>query len=238
MQDNQFPSLKELLESGAHFGHSVKRRNPKMDDYVYTVRNGVQVLDLVKTKELLEKACQYLSEVAADSGTILLLGTKGQAVDVVREEATRIKTPYIVNRWVGGLFTNWEVLKKRVEKLETMRREMEEGAYKKYTKKEQVLLKRDIERLERMYGGLVGMKELPKVLFVVDPTREDTAMREARATGVKVVAIIDTNGDPEGLERIIPANDDSLKTVKIIVKAVAASIESGMKRVKKLNKEQ
>jgi len=152
---------------------------------------------------------------------------------VVREEATRIKTPYIVNRWVGGLFTNWEVLKKRVEKLETMRREMEEGAYKKYTKKEQVLLKRDIERLERMYGGLVGMKELPKVLFVVDPTREDTAMREARATGVKVVAIIDTNGDPEGLERIIPANDDSLKTVKIIVKAVAASIESGMKKASK-----
>lgn len=236
MSKVDFPSLKDLLEAGAHFGHSVKRRNPKMDDYVYAVKNGVQIFDLIKTREQLEKAADYVEEVASKGGKILILGTKGQAVEVVQEQAEKIKMPYIINRWVGGLFTNWSEIKKRVNKLEKMVEEMEKGEYKKYTKKEQVLKKREIERLTRMYGGLVGMKDLPAVLFVVDPHRESTAVKEALAVGVAVVAIVDTNSDPEGLEVVIPANDDSSKTVKMIVTSISEAIALGIKKIKKTSK--
>lgn len=228
-----YPSLKDLLEAGAHFGHSTKRRNPKMDDYVYTVKNGVQVFDLVKTREQLEKACNYLSKAVAEGQSILVLGTKGQAAETVRTEAERIGVPYVVNRWVGGLFTNWSELKKRVEKLSTMRDKMAAGDYKKYTKKEQVLLKREIERLERMYGGLVGLKELPKIIVMIDPNREVTAYQESLATGVKMVAVCDSNCDPTGIEVVIPANDDSLKTVQMLTKTLIEAIEDGKKKVKK-----
>lgn len=225
----EFPSLEEMLEAGAHFGHSVKRRNPKMDEYVYATKNGVQIMDLVKTKAALETACQYLAERVASGANVLLLGTKSQAVEAVREAAEATKMPHIVNRWVGGLFTNWGELKKRIDKLNDMRVKMEAGEYKKYTKKEQVLLAREIERLDRMYGGVAAMKELPKVLFVVDPTRETTAMREAQALGITIVAVVDTNANPEGIKYLIPANDDSLKTVKLLVEAVARAIEAGIK---------
>jgi len=229
----KIPTLQELLEAGAHFGHSTKRRNPKMDEYVYATRNGVQIFDLVKTKSQLEKACEYLTETVAKGETVLMLGTKGQAAETVRNEAVRIGIPYVVNRWVGGLFTNWDEIKKRIDKLEEMRKKMEEGGYKKYTKKEQVLLKREIERLERMYGGLVGLKKLPEVIFMVDPTREITAFREAIATGVKIVAVVDTNCDPEGIKWVIPANDDALKAVEMLVLSVAGAIEEGKKQQKK-----
>lgn len=224
------PSLTELLEAGAHFGHSVKRRNPRMDDYIYAVKNGVQIFDLVKTRDLLEKACDYLEDVTAKGGSVLILGTKGQAAEVIRTEAARVGAPFIVNRWVGGLFTNWDEIKKRIDKLIEMRAKMEAGDYKKYTKKEQVLLKKDIDRLERMYGGLVTLKKLPDVLFVVDPIREDTAVREAIAREVPIVAVCDSNCDPTQVTHVIPANDDALKTVTILVTAVAAAIERGMKK--------
>lgn len=233
MQDKQFPTLKELLEAGAHFGHSVKRRNPRMDDYVYAVKNGVQIFDLIKTREALKEACEYLSDVASKGGEVLLLGTKGQAVDVIREQAERIGAPYIVNRWVGGLFTNWDQLKGRIDKLNDMRSRMEAGDYKKYTKKEQVLLKRQIERLDRMYGGVAKMKELPQAIFMVDPTRETTALRESLAVNVPIVAVVDTNCDPTDMVKVIPGNDDSQKTVKLFVEAVASAIEEGKKKVKK-----
>lgn len=225
----ELPSLTELLEAGAHFGHSVKRRNPRMDGYVYAVKDGVQVIDLVKTRECLEAATNYLMEQAA-TGDVLVLGTKGQAVEIVRSEAVRIGTPFIVNRWVGGLFTNWNEVKKRIDKLLDMQRKTEAGEYKKYTKKEQVLLAREIERLERMFGGVAKMQGLPKAIFIVDPLREVTAVREAIARGIPIVAVADTNSNPQGIAHIIPANDDSLKTVEILVKAVLAGIEAGIKR--------
>ncbi len=229
----EMPSLEELLEAGAHFGHSTKRRNPKMDEYVYAIKNGVQIFDLVKTQSQLEKACEYLTEEVSQGKSILVMGTKGQAVEVVRAEATRIGVPYVVNRWVGGLLTNWNEIKKRVNKLENMREKMERGDYGKYTKKEVVLLKREIERLERMYGGLVGLKKVPDVIFIVDPTREQTDLRESQARDVKIVAICDSNADPEGIEIVIPANDDALKTVEMLVTSVMSAIEIGLKRHKK-----
>ena len=226
----EMPSLEDLLEAGAHFGHSTKRRHPKMDQYVYAIKNGVQIFDLVKTKSQLAKACEYLTDVVGKGKTVLVMGTKGQAVEIVRTESVRIGIPYVVNRWVGGLLTNWNEIKKRVSKLETMRTKMEAGDYAKYTKKEQVLLKREIQRLERMYGGLVGLKKVPDVIFIVDPTREQTALRESFARDVKIVAICDSNADPEGIEIVIPANDDALKTVEMLVEHVMKAIELGMKK--------
>lgn len=228
----ELPSLKELLEAGAHFGHSTKRRNPRMDEYVYAIKNGVQIFDLVKTREQLEKACEYLAETVAGGKQVLVLGTKGQAAETVKEEAEKAGVAYVVNRWVGGLFTNWNEIKKRIDKLSLMREKMEKGEYGKYTKKEQVLLKREIERLTRMYGGLVGLKELPEVIVIVDPNREVTAYRESLATGVQIVALADSNCDPTGIRVVVPANDDALKAVQLVLKALFAAIAEGKKRTK------
>lgn len=226
------PSLKDMLEAGVHFGHSVKRRNPRMDDYVYAVKNGVQIFDLFKTRQALSDACNYLVEVIASGAEILLVGTKGQAAETIKSEAERLGVAFITTHWVGGLFTNWEQIKTRVDKLIDMKKKFDEGEYKKYTKKEQVLLKREMDRLERMYGGLVTLKGLPKVVFIVDPTREITAMREATHRGIPVVAIVDSNGDPTGIAKVIPANDDALKSVVMLCLAVTAAVEKGLKLAK------
>lgn len=227
------PSLKDMLEAGVHFGHSIKRRNPRMDEYVYAVKNGVQIFDLVQTRSMLSDACNYLVDVVAKGGEVLLVGTKAQAADTIKSEAERLGVAFMTTHWVGGLFTNWEQIKTRVDKLIDMKKKFEAGEYKKYTKKEQVLLKREIDRLERMYGGLVTLKGLPKAVFIVDPTREITAMREATHREIPVVAIVDTNGDPTGIAKVIPANDDALKSVVMLVMAVTAAVEKGLK----LNKE-
>ncbi len=227
------PSLKDMLEAGVHFGHSVKRRNPRMDEYVYAVKNGVQIFDLIKTRDMLAEACGYLMQTVADGGQVLLVGTKGQAAETVKSEAERLGIPFITTRWVGGLFTNWDQLKNRITRLVDMRKKMEAGDYKKYTKKEQVLLKREIDRLTRMYGGLVPMEKLPAAIFIVDPNREITAVRESIARGVPIVAIADSNANPQPLTRVIPANDDALKSVVMLVKAVTGAIERGQKAQKK-----
>ncbi len=229
------PSLKEMLEAGVHFGHSVKRRNPRMDDYVYAIKNGVQIFDLVQTRQALSSACNYLVETIAAGAEILLVGTKGQAAETIKTEAERLGVAFITTHWVGGLFTNWEQIKTRVDKLIDMKKKYEAGEYKKYTKKEQVLLKREIDRLERMYGGLVTLKGLPKLVFIVDPTREITAMREATHRHIPVVAIVDSNGDPTGIAHVIPANDDALKSVVMLVMAVTKAVEKGLKLNKSKN---
>lgn len=231
-QESYLPSLQDLLEAGAHFGHSVKRRNPRMDDYIYAIKNGVQIFDLVKTRQLLGTACQYLEDALSNGKTVLVLGTKGQAAETIRTESLRVGNAYIVNRWVGGLFTNWEEIKKRVDKLVDAKVKMEAGDYKKYTKKEQALIKKDIDRLERMYGGLVTLKKLPDILVVVDPMHEGTAVREAIARDIPIVAVVDSNCDPTQLAHVIPANDDALKTVTILVKTIIGAVERGMKKAK------
>ena len=232
----KLPSLKDMLEAGVHFGHSIKRRNPRMDDYVYAVKNGVQIFDLVQTRKALSDACNYIVQVMADGGQILLVGTKAQAADTVKAEAERLGVAFMTTHWVGGLFTNWEQIKTRVDKLIDMKKKYEAGDYKKYTKKEQVLLKREIDRLERMYGGLVTLKGLPKAVFIVDPTREITAMREATHREIPVVAIVDTNGDPTGIAHVIPANDDALKSVVMLVTAITAAVEAGLLKAKSQQK--
>lgn len=232
----KLPSLKEMLEAGVHFGHSIKRRNPRMDDYVYAVKNGVQIFDLVQTRKALSDACNYIVQVMADGGQILLVGTKAQAADTVKAEAERLGVAFMTTHWVGGLFTNWEQIKTRIDKLIDMKKKYEAGDYKKYTKKEQVLLKREIDRLERMYGGLVTLKGLPKAVFIVDPTREITAMREATHREIPVVAIVDTNGDPTGIAHVIPANDDALKSVVMLVTAITAAVEVGLRKAKSQQK--
>jgi len=228
----KLPSLKEMLEAGVHFGHSIKRRNPRMDEYVYATKSGVQIFDLVQTRSALSSACNYLVEVIAQGGQILLVGTKAQAAETIKTEADRLGVAYITTHWVGGLFTNWEQIKTRVDKLIEMKKAFDGGEYKKYTKKEQVLLKREMDRLERMYGGLVTLKGLPKVVFIVDPTREITAMREATHRLIPVVAVVDSNGDPAGIARVIPANDDALKSVVMIVLSITAAVEKGLKLAK------
>lgn len=230
---DKFPGLTELLEAGAHFGHVLRRRNPKMDAYVYDNRGGISIIDLVKTRECLESACEWLEEQVGDGKVVVLVGTKGQAVEVVGERAREIGIPYVTNRWVGGTITNWDEIYGRIEELRTMREKMEKGEYSKYTKKEQVLIKRDIERLERMYGGIADLNKIPDILFVVDPTREKTVIAEAKMKGVPVVAICDTNADPDMIEYVIPANDDAVKSVELLVNAVADAVGRGLAKVKK-----
>lgn len=226
---DKLPSLKDMLEAGMHFGHSIKRRNPRMDDFVYAVKNGVQIFDLVQTRSALNDACNYLIETISKGGQVMLIGTKAQAAETIKNEAERLGVAFITNHWVGGLFTNWEQIKTRVDKLVEMKKKFEAGEYKKYTKKEQVLLKREMDRLERMYGGLVTLTGLPKVVVIVDPTREITAMREATHRNIPVVAIVDSNGDPTGIEKVIPANDDALKSVVMLVNTLTVAIEKGLK---------
>ncbi|MEI6690847.1 MAG: 30S ribosomal protein S2 [bacterium] len=230
------PSLKELLESGAHFGHVVRRWNPKMKPYIYAEKNGIHIIDLFKTRENLIKACEYLEETLKSGKKIMLIGTKGQASELIRTEALRLGIPYITTRWVGGLFTNWDQIKLRVNKLIDMRHKYEAGEYKKYTKKEQVDLKRIIDRLDRMYGGLVGLENLPTTVFVIDPSREVVAVREAIARKITIVAVADTNCDPTNIAYVIPANDDAIKSVTLVVSAVLAAIERGLKAAKNIVK--
>jgi small subunit ribosomal protein S2 len=226
------PTLKELLEAGAHFGHVVRRWNPKMSKYIYTAKNGIHIIDLFKTRANLITACTYLEESTKKGAKVMLVGTKGQASELMRTEAVRLGIPYITTRWVGGLFTNWEQIKNRVNKLIDMKKKHEAGEYKKYTKKEQVDLKKTIDRLERMYGGLVSLDSLPDIIFVVDPSREVTAIAESIARNIQIVAIADTNCDPTGIAHVIPANDDAIKSVTILVNTVIAAIERGLKASK------
>ncbi len=225
-----FPSVKDLLEAGAHFGHSIKRWNPKMEDYIYAERGGVHIFDLFKTKECLERACRYLEEEVAAGKTVLILGTKGQAVESIRESGEHLGVPYVATRWVGGTFTNWDQIKKSIDRLVEMRQKMATGGYDKYTKREKVVLRREMERLERMYSGLVGLAKVPEILFVIDPNREITAIKEAKEVGVTVVALADSNADPDNVDYIIPANDDALKSVKLVISTVMQSVERGLKK--------
>lgn len=231
-------SLKDLLEAGAHFGHQAARWNPKMKPYLYTVRDGVHVFDLSQTKKGLEEAAAFVKTTAAKGGKIVFVGTKRQAAAIVMEEAKKAGVPYVSKRWLGGTITNWEQIKKRIEKLTEMKEKREKGEYKKYTKKEQLLLDREIARLEKFFGGLVGLKELPAAIFVVDTKKEVTAVREANQKEIPVVAIVDSNSDPDLVDYVIPANDDAVGAIKLIVGAIGEAAKEGREKfAKKKNQE-
>ena len=223
-------SLEELLEAGAHYGHQSRRWNPKMSEYIYGEENGVHLFDLTKTKPALEAALEFLKKTASEGKTVLFLGTKKQIKEKIKEVADASGYPYVSERWLGGTISNFEQMKKSLKKLEEMKTKMAEGAYNKYTKKERLLIDREIARLERFFGGLKGMQSLPDALFVVDTKREFGAVREANIKGIKVVGIVDTNADPEPVDYIIPMNDDAARAVSYVLDLVKEAILEGKKK--------
>lgn len=236
MSDDYSVPLTELLEAGSHFGHQSRRWNPKMVPYIYTERDGVHIFDLAKTAEGIQKACAYVRDLIAGGGTLLMVGTKRQARAIVKEESQNAGAPFVSERWLGGTLTNWEQIHKSIEKLLEMREKREKGEYKKYTKKENVLIDREIERLERFFGGLVQLKAIPDALFVVDTHREAVAVKEARRNELTVVGMVDTNADPELIDYVIPANDDAVRSIKLIVAMVAKAYADGRKLAEKKSK--
>jgi small subunit ribosomal protein S2 len=225
--------LKDLLDAGCHFGHQAQRWNPKMAPFLYGVRDNVHIFDLVKTKEGLEEAAKFAKELVSKGGKIIFVGTKRQAQAIIKEEALRAKMPFINERWLGGLLTNFDNLKKSIDKLKDLKTKKASGELEKYTKKENILIDREIARLERFFGGLVDLKELPVALFIIDIKKEQAALREAVKKNIPVIAIVDSSGNPDLVDWIIPANDDAVGSVKLIVSFIAEAIIKGQETTEK-----
>ena len=220
-------TLEQLLEAGSHFGHQVRRWNPKMAPYIYAVHDGVHVFDLAKTREALLEACEALKTASSEGKVILLVGTKRQAREMIEEAASRTGMPYVSTRWLGGMMTNFEQIKRSLKKLEDMKRMRDTGGYETYTKRERLLIDREIASLERILGGMSTMKRLPDMLFIVDTHEESTAVKEAKAAGIPVVGIVDTNSDPTDIRWPIPANDDAVKSLSLLITTCADAIAEG-----------
>ena len=226
-------NLKDLLDAGCHFGHQAQRWNPKMAPFLYGVRDGVHIFDLAKTKEGLEKAAEFVKDTVAKGGKIIFVGTKRQAQAIVKEEAQKAKMPFITERWLGGIITNWDNIKKSIDKLQDLKTQKEAGELKKYTKKENILIDREIARLERFFGGLVDLKELPAAIFIIDVKKEQAALREADKKNIPVIAIVDSNSDPDMVDWVIPANDDAVGSIKLIVSLIAEAVKRGQQKDEK-----
>ena len=220
-------SMKQLLEAGVHFGHQTRRWNPKMSKYIYVERNGIHIIDLQKTVKKLEEAYAFIREVSAEGGEILFVGTKKQAMDSVREEAIRAGMPYVNARWLGGMMTNFGTIKKRIKRLEQLKTMETDGTFALLPKKEVIKLQLETEKLEKFIGGIAGMKKQPAALFVVDPRKEKIAIAEAHKLGIPVVAIVDTNCDPDEVDYVIPGNDDAIRAVRLIAGAMADAVIEG-----------
>ena len=220
-------SMKQLLEAGVHFGHQTRRWNPKMSKYIYVERNGIHIIDLQKTVKKLEEAYSFIREVAAEGGEVLFVGTKKQAMDSVREEAIRAGMPYVNARWLGGMMTNFETIKKRIRRLEQLKAMEADGTFALLPKKEVIKLQLETEKLEKFIGGISGMKKQPAALFIVDPRKEKIAVAEAHKLGIPVVAIVDTNCDPDEVDYAIPGNDDAIRAVRLIAGAMADAVIEG-----------
>ncbi len=225
-------SLKELLEAGCHFGHQVRRWNPKTRPYLYMARGGLHIFDLVKTRDGLEEAMKFLEELVKNGGQVVFVGTKRQASGMVKEWAERVGMPYVTNRWLGGLLTNHEQVGKSIKKLTDLKQKRTLGKFEKYTKKEQLLIDREINKLEKFLGGLVKMDGIPDAIFVVDTHREQAAVREANKMGVKVVGMVDSNADPDLVDIAIPVNDDAVNSIQLVVRKIAEAVERGLKKRK------
>ena len=221
--------VKKLLEAGAHFGHQARRWNPKMAPYLYGVQDGVHVFDLIKTKKALDQALDALKEASKKGKKILLVGTKKQAKDKVREVAQSTGCFFVTERWLGGTLTNFDQISKSLTKLSDMKKKMEAGDYKSFTKKERLLIEREIARLERFFGGLVGLSDLPDVMFIVDTKRQSGAVKEAKVKGVEVVGIVDSNSDPTVVDYPIPMNDDATRALEYVLDLVREAILEGKK---------
>lgn len=219
--------LKELLEAGVHFGHQTRRWNPKMGQYIFTQRNGIHIIDLQKTMEKVEKAYDFMREVGATERPVLFVGTKKQAQTPIMEEAQRAGMYYVNKRWLGGMLTNYKTISQRIKRLNQIKAMEEDGTFEKLTKKEVLLLSRELEKLEKFLGGIKDMKGMPAAIFVVDPRKEKIAVKEARTLGIPVVGIVDTNCDPDDVDYIIPGNDDAIRSIRLIAGRMADAIIEG-----------
>jgi small subunit ribosomal protein S2 len=217
-------SMKQLLESGVHFGHQTRRWNPKMAPYIFTERNGIYIIDLQKTVRKIDEAYNFVKELAGNGGTILFVGTKKQAMDSIKEEAERVGMYYVNARWLGGMLTNFKTIRKRIDRLSQLRKMETDGTFDVLPKKEVIKLNGEIEKLEKFLGGIKTMTKLPSALFVVDPRKERIAISEARSLGIPIVAIVDTNCDPDEIDYIIPGNDDAIRAVKLITSVIGDAV--------------
>ena len=219
-------SMKQLLEAGVHFGHQTRRWNPKMAPYIYTERNGIYIIDLQKTVKKLEEAYAFVRDLSANGGNVLFVGTKKQAQDAIREEAARCGGYYVNARWLGGMLTNFRTMRTRIDRLTQLRKMEEDGTFAMLPKKEVIKHQGEIEKLEKYLGGVKEMKKLPAALFIVDPRKERNAIAEARKLNIPIVAIVDTNCDPDEIDYVIPGNDDAIRAIRLIASAMAnAAIE-------------
>lgn len=220
-------SMKQLLEAGVHFGHQTRRWNPKMAKYIFTERNGIYIIDLQKTVKKLEEAYMFVRDVAANGDNVLFVGTKKQAGESIKEEAERAGAHYVNARWLGGMMTNFKTIRRRIQRLEQLRKMQEDGTFDRLPKKEVGKLELEIEKLEKYLGGIKTMDKLPGALFIVDPRKERIAVAEAKKLGIPIVAIVDTNCDPDEIDYVIPGNDDAIRAVKLIAGTMADAIIEG-----------
>jgi small subunit ribosomal protein S2 len=230
--------MKSLLESGVHFGHRTHKWHPAMKPYIFTERNGIHIIDLQKTVKALEQSYGLVRDAVAGGGTVLFVGTKRQAQETIQAEAMRSNMPYVTARWLGGMLTNWRTIRGRVNELERMERMRDKGDFERITKKEALLLSREIERLETLLGGIRSMSKLPDLLFVVDIRREATAIHEANLLNIPVVAMVDTNCDPRDVDYVIPSNDDAIRAIKLLVGKMADAALEGKAMRKDLPEEE
>ena len=220
-------SMKQLLEAGVHFGHQTRRWNPKMSQYIFTERNGIYIIDLQKSVSKIEEAYSFIRDISAEGKSVLFVGTKKQAQDSVKEEAERSGSYYVNARWLGGMLTNFATIRKRIARLKQLRTMQEDGTFNLLPKKEVIKLNLEIEKLEKFMGGIKDMKKMPGALFIVDPRKERIAVSEAKKLNIPIVAIVDTNCDPDEVDYVIPGNDDAIRAVKLIANAMANAVIEG-----------
>ncbi len=220
-------SMKQLLEAGVHFGHQTRRWNPKMATYIYTERNGIYIIDLQKTVKKLEEAYNFIREISANGGNVLFVGTKKQAQDAIKEEAARCGGYYVNARWLGGMLTNFRTMRTRIDRLAQLRKMEADGTFAMLPKKEVIKHQGEIEKLEKYLGGVKEMKKIPAALFIVDPRKERNAIAEARKLNIPIVAIVDTNCDPDEIDYVIPGNDDAIRAIRLIAAAMASAAIEG-----------
>ncbi len=220
-------SMKQLLEAGVHFGHQTRRWNPKMAQYIFTERNGIYIIDLQKTVKKLNDAYNFARDIAAEGKEILFVGTKKQAQDSIKEEAERCGMPYVSARWLGGMMTNFNTIRTRINRLNQLRTMRDDGTFDLLPKKEVLNLNLEIEKLEKFMGGIQNMKGIPGALFIIDPRKERIAVSEAKKLGIPIIAVVDTNCDPDEIDVVIPGNDDAIRAVKLLAETIASAVIEG-----------
>jgi small subunit ribosomal protein S2 len=224
-------SMKDLLEAGVHFGHQTRRWNPKMKRFIFTERGGIYIIDLTQTQELLDEAYNFAKAISERGGSILFVGTKKQAQDAVRSEANRVGMPFVNHRWLGGLLTNWRTISDRIQRLHELRALKQESQLDLLPAKERISMEAELEKLEANLGGVADMRRQPEAVFIVDLRKEQLAVREAHRLGLPVIALVDTNCDPDEAQYVIPGNDDAIRSCTVIIKAIADGIEAGKKQL-------